>query len=692
MSKKMDMVATPEKEALPFADVPDFEFAQKDDRIFDKKFDTKPTTFFKDALKRFVKNKSSVVASAILLILIGVSIVVPFADKNDITTNIDTLAYLPPKWFNVNGAHFMDGTGYVEKAILDPSTKKLPSDSTYKQIGVLGEMNVNESYANSYSALVANYGQGGDVAISYVKDNNDLENPYKDSGIVSQSMDIDMSDDISFTFTFDYEAMNANNGGVNPTVFLGLESEFETGITTFVSFGDDLTISSDKNVFAYNDVASLIKNNADYIAASSPSSVKASLVIGIRGDEEHVEKNVYLTSVSGNKKSDFTDISLATFSDATTFMGYFNKKTVDAETGKALYYDYWASTTSVDIYHAKVYYGSFQYDYYEAAFGEDTYMFAEETINDYIKKGYMTYEWTSKMGVGTEPGKFTLTELGEKYCPIREVISQTHTKTSAVIGKPVEVKELYCKRSLYRYDYSMGYIGSCAPQKYFFGTNKFGHDFFKEVFSGLLTSLGLGFLSAVINIVIGVIWGSISGYFGGWVDMLMERFCEILGGMPWIVMMTLIILLLGSNFWTFLLALCLTGWMGVASSTRSQFYRYKGREYVLASRTLGASDRRLIFRHILPNGIGTIVTGSVLMIPSVIFTEANISYLLPNALAFSGSQSFGITLSNAQADIGNYSYLIVSASIIMALIMISFNLFGNGLRDAFNPSLKGAED
>ena len=199
-------------------------------------------------------------------------------------------------------------------------------------------------------------------------------------------------------------------------------------------------------------------------------------------------------------------------------------------------------------------------------------------------------------------------------------------------------------------------------------------------------------MASIINIFIGIIWGSISGYFGGWVDLVMERITEILGGMPWIVMMTLIILLLGSNFWTFLLALCLTGWMGIANITREQFYRYKGREYVLASRTLGASDGRLIFRHILPNGIGTIVTSAVLMIPGVIFTEANISYLLPNLITFGNTQSFGITMSNVQGDIQYYPFLIVSASIIMALIMISFNLFGNGLRDAFNPSLKGSDE
>ena len=168
----------------------------------------------------------------------------------------------------------------------------------------------------------------------------------------------------------------------------------------------------------------------------------------------------------------------------------------------------------------------------------------------------------------------------------------------------------------------------------------------------------------------------------------MERFCDILGGVPWIVVMTLAILLLGNNVVTFALALCLTGWMGTAARTRTQFYRFKGREYILASRTLGANDGRLIFKHILPNAMGTIITSSVLMIPSTIFSEATLSYL---NLGLQGSNSFGNILSNNQQYLNSYPALIVFPAIIISLIMISFNLFGNGLRDAFNPSLKGSE-
>jgi ABC-type dipeptide/oligopeptide/nickel transport system permease subunit len=115
-------------------------------------------------------------------------------------------------------------------------------------------------------------------------------------------------------------------------------------------------------------------------------------------------------------------------------------------------------------------------------------------------------------------------------------------------------------------------------------------------------------------------------------------------------MMTLIILLMGSNFLDLLIGPLFNGLDGRGRLTRSQFYRYKGREYVLASRTLGASDARLIFKHILPNGIGTIVTSTAFMIPGVIFSEATISYLLPGALSFKGGTSFGVTLARAQGE------------------------------------------
>jgi ABC-type dipeptide/oligopeptide/nickel transport system permease subunit len=200
---------------------------------------------------------------------------------------------------------------------------------------------------------------------------------------------------------------------------------------------------------------------------------------------------------------------------------------------------------------------------------------------------------------------------------------------------------------------------------------------------------------------VGVVYGSVSGYYGGVTDLIMERFSEVVGRIPWLVTLSIFVALIGPGFWTLILILIVSGWIGVASVTRTQFYRYKGREYVLASRVLGAKDGRLIFRHILPNGIGTIITASVLMIPGVIFAESTISYLgygIGEGQSFSflglftlSGSSLGVLLNNSRSELLDKPYLTVFPAVIISILMITFNMFGNALRDAFNPSLRGSE-
>ena len=143
---------------------------------------------------------------------------------------------------------------------------------------------------------------------------------------------------------------------------------------------------------------------------------------------------------------------------------------------------------------------------------------------------------------------------------------------------------------------------------------------------------------------------------------------------------------------TLLFAFVLTGWIGMASTTRMQFYRYKNQEYVLAARTLGASDARIMFKHIFPNALGTLVTSCVLVIPGVIFSESSLSYLGIINLGTSKITSVGTLLSSGQGYLTTFPHIILFPALFVSLLMISFNLFGNGLRDAFNPSLRGTED
>ncbi len=230
---------------------------------------------------------------------------------------------------------------------------------------------------------------------------------------------------------------------------------------------------------------------------------------------------------------------------------------------------------------------------------------------------------------------------------------------------------------------------------FLFGTDSTGHDILSRLASGARFSLLLSVFVSILNFLIGIVYGAVEGYYGGKLDLVMERIADILYSVPYMVLFSLLQLRWGKDIGVvgaLLLAFVLTGWIGVASTVRTQFYRYKGQEYVLAARTLGAKDARLIVRHILPNALGTIVTSCVLMVPSVIFTESTLSYLGVLNLDSSTLTSVGTMLSNAQSALSAYPHAIFFPALFISLMMISFNLFGNGLRDALNPSLRGAEE
>lgn len=235
--------------------------------------------------------------------------------------------------------------------------------------------------------------------------------------------------------------------------------------------------------------------------------------------------------------------------------------------------------------------------------------------------------------------------------------------------------------------------------RYIFGSNGSGQDIFTRLALGARLSLILGICVTFINFIIGLIWGAISGYYGGRIDLIMERITDILSAIPSLIIMTLTSIYFANTSMAStgqLIALVIgfvaTGWIGTSSTARMQFYRFKGQEYVLASRTLGARDGRLIFKHILPNAAGTLVTSTVLMVPGVIFSEASLSYLGIINLSSSNTTSIGTLLNEGQAVIMQYPYMILFPAVVISLLMISFNLFGNGLRDAFNTQLRGSGD
>lgn len=255
--------------------------------------------------------------------------------------------------------------------------------------------------------------------------------------------------------------------------------------------------------------------------------------------------------------------------------------------------------------------------------------------------------------------------------------------------KTGSVQVRVCYYNYYRY------LHDGSEPFFLFGTNAKGQDLFTAIGTGARFSLIFAVLVSAINLTLGAVYGAIQGYYGGKVDLVMDRIADILADVPFVVCTTLFQLHLASKVGvvpSFLFAYVLTGWVGMAALVRKQFYRFKGQEYVLAARTLGASDKRLMFKHIFPNSLGTIITSCVLTIPGVINSETNMTYLgIVNLSSFAGT-SIGELMSLGRSTVTSAPHALFFPALFISLLLICFNLFGNGLRDAFNPSTRGVED
>ncbi len=287
-------------------------------------------------------------------------------------------------------------------------------------------------------------------------------------------------------------------------------------------------------------------------------------------------------------------------------------------------------------------------------------------------------EYTSKMRIEGENG---ILKNGE----------QTFYVYGRVVSGGVELRTNYYE--YYCYQHTQVLKDGIEEPYFLFGTTSFGKDIFTCLSSGARFSFLFAIAVAVVNLFVGAIYGSIAGYYGGKIDLIMERITDILGAVPTMIIITLLKLHMGSSSQALVLfiAFFMTGWIGMSATTRMQFYRFKNQEYVLAARTLGAKDRRLMFKHIFPNAIGTLVTSCALVIPSMIYSETNLSYLSIINLEAGNITSVGTMIAAGQRDMMIAPYVALFPSFFLALLMLSFNLFGNGLRDAFNPSLRGSE-
>lgn len=541
-----------------------FKFAQIDETIHDTKFETKPVSYLQDCMRRFVKNKASVVAAIIICFISLFAIFEPICDPksrvaSEFTSgefNDPVFAGVLPKLFNDTG--FWDGT---KESVITKENYYLAAqtDSNYDKVKLVKEE--IPSYALGYpdeekdSYILCTIRENTYAVGCY---NVELTKANYDKLVEENNRRISNNEKSILKPLIDYRSYTNNYKSVLMNTY-HMNENAASGIV-------------DKMNLRYG-------NNSDYFFQIVPEIIK-----------------------NNDGTYNISDSRFVLYKDENGNIADIYKRNSE---GEVIYFE-----ESNGMYNVRV-------DYYD----------------------YFTYKY------GVEP-------------------------------------------------------------TYLFGANMQGKDILLRLANGCRFSLLLGLSITLVNFIIGLIWGAISGYYGGTVDLVMERITDIISNIPTIIIMSIASIQFVNNqdlknaigpagiiVLAIFVAFIYNGWVGVAGTTRMQFYRFKGQEYVLAARTLGAKDRRLIFKHILPNATGTLVTRSVLMIPGVIFSEASLSYLGIIDFENSGINSIGSMINEGKiAGLATYPHILLFPSIVISLLMISFNLFGNGLRDAFNTTLRGSEN
>ncbi len=643
----------------------DFERVVVDEKVFDKAFEGKPRSFLSDAIVRFAKNKTNVVAFFIVALFILLSITVPILSQKDFSSPVvKNLQNLPPRIPILEKLGIADGTITVkDKPVdydkVDPETGLFyPTDETFEvQYFKKGTL-TNKTLVSNRKEPLTLHGQN----VIYL-------NKYPSATVKSREL-------LDF---FENHKINIKLENITEGTVLKIyidDSDVAQMTENALLVGEINSLGSGE--FSFN--LSQIKSGYIYLVYEFPGFVP---------EEENivqVELNEIAILNGANEQIAY-------------YEGYslsqFQIQNLPNQGGR---YERLNGEYTV---------ASFKYHVYNQIFANVRgYLQGSSSATS---KGFNQYleeypELKAEFAPYIAEIEANIPSSGEKVVDIDYTFEAEGVPLRKVNTVTIRNNK-FANIITYTYDVEFDgafYNGFEKMPYFWFGTDKDGRDLFAQIWLSLRTSLLLGLIVSVINVVIGVIYGAIEGFYGGKVDFVMERISDYIASFPGLTILTIIYLNYGPGLMLLLIYLTYSGWIGTASTTRIQFYRYRGREYVLASKSLGASDKRLIFKHILPNSIGIIITRSILSIPGMIFVEASLSFLgfgigrgvtLDFGLFKMPGLSLGVLLQEGQMSMltpGRFYQLLIP-SLIIIILMISFNMFGNALRDAFNPTLRGKD-
>lgn len=245
---------------------------------------------------------------------------------------------------------------------------------------------------------------------------------------------------------------------------------------------------------------------------------------------------------------------------------------------------------------------------------------------------------------------------------------------------------------LSKYDYrtiDSSKMNQFISKSHWFGTDELGRDLWTRVWRGARVSLSIGFISTIINTFIGGVVGGISGYYGGRVDSVIMRIIDVLYGIPYIIVAILIMLVLGQGVTSLIIAMVIVGWIGTARFVRGEILRLKEQDFVDAAKVLGVSSFSIIYKHMIPNVIGLLITNLTMSIPRAIFSEAFLSYI---GLGIAPPEcSWGVLAKSGVKMLRIHPYQLYIPAFFISTMTLALNLLGDGLRDALDPKLRGSE-